>query len=110
MPLHKEIVVAHRGMDYAAITRKLDAESGVNIIRQSIRPTEAILANSVSIVLFSLVVGSGLLATSILLGALGRIPGSIKTRLAASGTQLWPISAPIGPEPLTTHDQRSLTS
>ncbi len=64
------------------------------LIRQWFRPEEAVLANSVSNVLFGVVVGGGLLATPIILGSLGddwRLTLQIFGGLFALITVLWVV-------------------
>ena len=64
------------------------------LIRQWFRPEEAVLANSVSNVLFGVVVGGGLLATPIILGSLGddwRLTLQIFGGLFALITVVWVV-------------------
>ncbi len=64
------------------------------LIRQWFRPEEAVLANSVSNVLFGVVVGGGLLATPIILGSVGddwRLTFQILGGMFALITVLWVV-------------------
>lgn len=72
------------------------------LIRQWFRPGEAVLANSVSNVLFGLVVGGGLLVTPIILGILGddwRVTLRILGGFFALITVLWVVLGKERPMP-----------